>query len=125
MDQPVGDIIAKANDWLAAGVIRRFGAVVRHRRLGFEANGMAVFSIEDDRIDDAGRRLAEHPRISHCYRRPPLPDFGYNLFAMVHGQSTDEVHAIVAGLAKDLEVSDCEVLFSTTEYKKTSMKYFV
>ena len=86
---------------------------------------MAVFSMEDDRIDDAGRRLAEHPRISHCYRRPPLPDFDYNLFAMVHGQSADEVCAIVADLAKDIGLDDYEVLFSTTEYKKTSMKYFV
>lgn len=110
--------------WLEQGVIRRVGAVVNHRRLGFEANGMAVFEVAPDRIDDVGRRLAETPEISHCYRRPPLPDWPYNLFAMVHGQGHDQVRRLVADLAGRLSIPNFDVLFSTTEYKKQSMRYF-
>jgi len=121
---PVDRVVRQINDWLGAGVIRRFGAVVRHRRLGFNANGMAVFRVPPERIDEVGKSLAGHSEVSHCYRRPPLPAFDYNLFAMVHGQSADEVRAAVAKLAEQLHLSDYQVLFSAAEYKKTSMSYF-
>jgi len=122
---PAGRLIEQVNDWLAAGVIRRFGAVVDHRMLGFKANGMAVFRVGPDRIDEVGRRLAERPEISHCYRRPALPGFDYGLFAMVHGRSRDRVRRLVAEMAEKLGLADaCEILFSATEYKKVSMKYF-
>ena len=122
---PAGRLIEQVNDWLAAGVIRRFGAVVDHRMLGFKANGMAVFRVGPDRIDEVGRRLAERPEISHCYRRPALPGFDYGLFAMVHGRSRDRVRRLVAEMAEKLGLADdYEILFSTTEYKKVSMKYF-
>ena len=124
MDWAARPAVAQINDWLARGVIRRFGAVVRHRRLGFEANGMAVFRIPPDRVDAVGRHLARCPDVSHCYRRPPLPDFPYNLFAMVHGRSRDQVRAVVNDMAEELGLSEYELLFSTVEHKKTSMKYF-
>ena len=122
---PVQDVVAQIAGWLAQGVIRRFGAVVRHRRLGFDANGLAVFRAAPDRIDDHGRRLARYPEISHCYRRPPLPDFPYNLFAMVHGRSPAQVRGLVDRLSAQVNASQYDVLFSTTEFKKTSMRYFV
>ncbi len=122
---PVERVLAQINEWMAAGVIRRLGVAVRHHRLGFAANGMAVFDMPADELDSAGRLLAERPEISHCYHRPPLADFPYNLFAMVHGQSQDEVTEIVDRLAGELKVGRFSVLFSHTEYKKTSMKYFV
>jgi len=125
LDWTVEAVIEQIHDWLAGGVIRRFGAVVNHRRLGLQANGMVVFRVDPDRVDDAGRRLAERPEISHCFRRPPLPDLDYNLYAMVHGRSFDEVRASVARTAKDVGLGDYEILFSTAEYKKTSMRYFV
>jgi len=118
-------VLARISDWLAQGVIRRFGAVVNHRRLGFKANGMAVFEVASDRVDEVGRRLADYPQVSHCYRRKPLPDWNYNLFAMVHGQSFDEVARFVADVVRELKFANYEVLFSSTEYKKTSMRYYV
>ena len=118
-------VVSQIEEWIDAGVIRRFGAVVQHRRLGFHANGMAVFDVPSDRIDDVGRKLAERSEVSHCYRRPPLPDFPYNLFAMVHGRSEDQVRTIVTQVAADLALSEYQVLFSTAEYKKISMKYFM
>ena len=121
---PVARVVDQVRAWLEAGVIRRFGAVVRHRELGYRANGMAVFRVPEGRIDDAGRRLAARPEISHCYRRPPLPDFPYNLYAMVHGRTEDEVRGLVADLARDLDLPGRDLLFSVTEFKKTSMRYF-
>jgi DNA-binding Lrp family transcriptional regulator len=122
---PASRVVQQIREWLDSGVIRRFGAVVRHKELGFVANGMAAFRISPEAIDDAGLRLARRTEVSHCYRRPPLPDFPYSLFAMVHGQSEDEVQQTVAAMAKEIAVEDYAVLFSVTEFKKASMRYFV
>jgi DNA-binding Lrp family transcriptional regulator len=122
---PTSRVVQQIREWLDSGVIRRFGAVVRHKELGFVANGMAAFRISPEAIDDAGRRLARRAEVSHCYRRPPLLDFPYSLFAMVHGQSEDEVRQTAAVMAREIGVEDYAVLFSVTEFKKASMRYFV
>ena len=119
------EIVQQITDWLGAGLIRRFGAVVRHQKLGFESNGMAVFEVAEDRFQAIGEKMAERAEISHCYRRPTLDDWNYNLFAMVHGRSEEEVRGFVRSLAEELELNKYAVLFSTKEYKKVSMKYFL
>lgn len=124
LDLSPADIVRQISQWLSQGVIRRFGAVVRHQRLGFRANGMAVFSVQNDRIDRIGAKLARQPEISHCYRRPRLDGWDYDLFAMVHGRSQQQVRKIVQHLARELDLSKYDILFSKTEYKKVSMKYF-
>jgi DNA-binding Lrp family transcriptional regulator len=118
-------VVEQLREWQALGVIRRFGAVVRHRELGFAANGMVVFRVAEGRVDDAGRRLARHKEVSHCYRRPPLPGFPYNLFAMIHGRSEDAVRRAAAAMAEATRAEAHEVLFSVTEFKKASMRYFL
>ncbi|MHC4480867.1 MAG: siroheme decarboxylase subunit beta [Planctomycetota bacterium] len=122
---PTERVVRQVRRWLEEGVIRRFGAVVRHRRLGFRANGMAVFRVSEERVDAVGRQLAGHAEVSHCYRRPSMPGWDYNLFAMVHGKSPEEVRDLVSRLAQELDAPDYQVLFSTTQYKKTSVNYFV
>jgi len=117
-------VIGQIAGWLSSGLIRRFGAVVAHRRLGFHANGLAVFAAKDDRVDLLGRRLAQLPQVSHCYRRRPFPGWGYNLFAMFHGFSQEQVRRSVDEAAARMGLKDYEVLFSTTEYKKTSATFF-
>ena len=121
----VGRVLQQIEDWLASGVIRRLGAVVRHQRLGFRANGMAVLDVPPEREDEVGAFLSERSEISHCYCRPRLPDFPYGLFAMTHGRDEQEVRDLVASLAAELQIENFDVLFSTTEYKKVSMKYFL
>jgi heme b synthase len=118
------DLLGQIRAWLAAGVIRRFGAVIAHHRLGYCANGMTVFQVPEERVDAVGRRLAECEEISHCYRRPRLADWPYDLFAMVHGRSDAEVRAFVARVAHDLGLEEYDILFSTAEYKKKSFEYF-
>ena len=122
---PAEQVIKQIDNWRANGVIRRFGVVVIHQRLGFSANGMAVFSVPDDQIDRLGEQLAKRPEISHCYHRPPLEGFDFTLYAMVHGQSESQVHSIVAEILCEIGPHEHTVLFSTTEYKKTSAKYFL
>jgi len=122
--QPVEEVLAQIRAWIQAGVIRRFGAVLAHRRVGYRANGMAVFRLPVECVDEAGRALAERPEITHCYRRPPLPDFPYTLYAMIHGRTEAEVSALAARLAEEIGSADYALLFSATEFKKSPMRYF-
>ena len=107
------------------GIIRRIGAVPNHYRLGYEANGMSVWDVTDDRIAEAGRRVGELAFVSHCYHRPRCPpDWPYNLFAMVHGRSRDEVADKVARIAELLgsDQRGYEILYSTRLLKKTGLR---
>jgi DNA-binding Lrp family transcriptional regulator len=110
---------------LASGLIRRIGAVPHHYKLGFTANGMSVWDVADERVDALGARVAALPGVSHCYRRPRrLPEWPYNLFAMLHGRSRDEVQR----QARDIEAllgTACrghDVLYSTAILKKTGLR---
>lgn len=110
---------------LEAGLIRRIGAVPNHYRLGYTANGMSVWDVDDARVDELGRRIAQLPGVSHCYRRPRhLPDWPYNLFAMLHGTSRAEVAAQAEEVARLLG-SACrshDILYSTAILKKTGLR---
>ncbi len=110
---------------LAEGLIRRIGAVPNHYRLGFVANGMSVWDVADERVDELGERIGQLPFVSHCYRRPRrLPVWPYNLFAMLHGRSRDEVQAQAEQLA--LVLGDAcrahDILYSTAILKKTGLR---
>ena len=89
---PADEVLARFQRMQEAGVIRRVAAVPDHYRLGYRFNGMTVWDVRDDAITDMGRQVGELPFVSHCYRRPRhLPYWSYNLFAMVHGTSSEEV----------------------------------
>ena len=110
---------------LAEGLIRRIGAVPNHYRLGFTANGMSVWDVADERVDELGERIGQLPFVSHCYRRPRRPPvWNYNLFAMLHGRSRDEVEAqaqqVAALLGDACRAHD--ILYSTAILKKTGLR---
>lgn len=109
----------------ASGVIRRIGAVPNHYKLGYRYNGMTVWDIADDRIDALGRQVGQLAFVSHCYHRPRhLPDWPYNLFAMVHGKTQDDVDRQIEQISNLL--GDCnrgsDVLYSTKILKKTGFR---
>lgn len=106
------------------GFIRRFGATLQHRNIGLKANAMVVWRISDDAIDNIGRIIASLPQVTHCYKRTPAPGFPYNLFAMIHGKTREECRGVVVQISRDLGLKVHEILFSSRELKKTSMKYF-
>ena len=106
---------------LDQGKIKRLGAVPNHYALGITANGMAVWQVPEDRVSEIGRRLGDMPEVSHCYRRPARPpDWPYNLFAMVHGYSREEVRETVERIGRELGIDGYAhtVLFSTRLLKK-------
>ena len=110
---------------LEEGLVRRIGAVPNHYRLGFTANGMSVWDVADERVDELGERVGQLPFVSHCYRRPRrAPVWNYNLFAMLHGRSRDEVEAQaqqVAALLGDASRAH-DILYSTAILKKTGLR---
>ncbi len=107
-------------------VIRRFGVVVRHRELGYRANAMTVWDVPDDAVGEAGRRLAALDFVTLCYRRPRrLPDWPYNLFAMIHGRDRAVVEELVeqATEAAGLAGRPRAVLFSRRRFKQRGADY--
>ena len=110
---------------LKTGLIRRIGAVPNHYRLGFTANGMSVWDVDDAQVDILGERIGQLPGVSHCYRRPRrLPDWPYNLFAMLHGRSRAEVEQQAVQL-QELLGTACrghDILYSTAILKKTGLR---
>lgn len=112
-------------DLLAAGVVRRVAAVPNHYRLGYVANGMSVWDVDDAEVDRLGELLGSQPAVSHCYRRPRKAGvWRYNLFAMLHGHSRDEVLAQAEAVAELLGPA-CrahDVLFSSAILKKTGLR---
>jgi DNA-binding Lrp family transcriptional regulator len=121
----VEDVKRRLSAMLAGGVIRRIGVVPNHYRLGYTANGMTVWDVADDQVDALGEEVGRLAFVSHCYRRPRhLPEWPYNLFAMVHGRSRDEVAEMVAEIAGRLGAA-CrahDVLYSTQILKKTGLR---
>ena len=110
---------------LAAGVVRRIGAVPNHYALGYRANGMSVWDVADDAVGRLGRRVGALSFVTHCYRRPRHPPaWPYNLFAMVHGADRDEVAGKVAEIAELLGAASRghDVLYSTAILKKTGLR---
>jgi siroheme decarboxylase len=108
-------------------LLRRVAAILFHRRAGFSANGMGVWRVPEARVLDVGRRMAGVRGISHCYQRPTYPDWPYSVFTMAHGRSKEECDAILDRIADEhgLHGDDRAVLYSSTEYKKVRLLYFV
>ncbi len=108
----------------AAGLIKRFGVVVRHHEVGYRANAMVVFDLPEEGVDAVGQRLAQEAEVTLCYRRRrSLPDWPYNLYCMVHGKTRDDVAPVVARLAALAGVEPA-VLFSVRRFKQCGARYF-
>lgn len=119
-------VIARLQALREAGVIRRFGVVVRHRSLGYRANAMTVWDVPDDRVRAAGRTLATLPYVTLAYRRPRRPpDWPYNLFCMIHGRERAAVLRLVEEATAKAGLADCgrSILFSDRAFKQRGARY--
>jgi len=106
------------------GIIRRFGATLRHQRTGYRANAMAAWRVPEIRIEEVGQMMASFRQVSHCYRRNPTPQWAYNLYTMIHADDEAACRATARRMARAAAVDDYALLFSREELKKTSMVYF-
>lgn len=119
-------IIEQISDWQTAGIIKRFGVVVRHHELGYTANAMVVWDIPDHQVEAIGQLLAKDQAVSLCYQRPRrLPDWHYNLFCMIHGKDRATVEAHIEQLAQQhgLQQVQRQSLFSLKRFKQRGAHY--
>ncbi len=123
----VDELLAAAETFIERHYMRRFAAVLNHRRAGFGANGMAVWQVPEDQQDEIGPRMAAFKAVSHCYKRPTYPDWPYSLFTMVHARSKAACEEAIAAIAEETGITDPSrraVLYSTYEFKKIRLMYF-
>jgi siroheme decarboxylase len=118
------NLLAVLADLVGRGVIRRFGATLRHQKSGFQANAMVAWRVDEARIEAVGKIMASFRAVSHCYRRDPTAQWPYNLYTMVHGKDEAACRRTAAKMADKAGVHDFALLFSRRELKKTSMQYF-
>ena len=119
------EVFAKMKHYEDVGVMRRFAAILRHRQVGFTANGMIVWKVPEDRITSVGETLGSFPQVSHCYERPTYDDWPYNVFSMIHCKTHDEAYDVAKTIQNQINVSEYKILFSSREFKKTRVEYFV
>ncbi|MGI9416707.1 MAG: siroheme decarboxylase subunit beta [Geminicoccaceae bacterium] len=120
------DVIERLRRLTTDGTVKRFGVIVRHHELGYSANAMTVFDIDDERLAAAGETLAALPYVTLCYRRPRrLPNWPYNLFCMIHGRDENEVRAQVREAAVTARIAERPraVLFSRRRFKQRGARY--
>ncbi len=106
------------------GIIRRYGATLRHQKTGFTANAMAAWQVDEDQVDRVGRKMASFREVSHCYRRNPTDRWPYNLYTMIHASDEDACRQTAQNMSAATSIENYTLLFSRRELKKTSMMYF-
>jgi DNA-binding Lrp family transcriptional regulator len=118
-------LFALAGNFQERKLMRRYSAVLHHRRSGFRANAMIVWKVPPERSEEVGMTMAGHPAVTHCYERPTFPDWQYTHFTMVHATSPGGCEEIAREIREATGITDNLMLYSTREYKKTRVKYFV
>ena len=124
--QSADEVISRIGSWVAGGLIKRMGVVVRHHELGYRANAMCVWDVPDESASALGQELAAAEGVTLCYRRSrSLPDWRFNLFCMIHGRSRGEVEARIELLSTTygLDRYPHACLFSTRRFKQCGARY--
>ncbi len=118
------ELLERAYDLRERKIMRRFSAVLYHRKAGFRANAMGVWKVPEERTEEVGQVFAQYQAVSHCYLRPTYEDWPYSLFSMVHGRTEEECERVLDAMAEETGVTERLSLYSTREYKKTRVRYF-
>ena len=119
------ELFALAQDFQDRRIMRRYSAVLHHRRSGFRANAMIVWKVPEERSEEVGMTMAQHNAVTHCYQRPTFPDWPYTHFTMVHATSPEGCEEIEREISQATGITERLMLYSTREYKKTRVRYFV
>ncbi len=118
------EVIERVKRMIDSGVVRRFSASIRHRKLGIKANPMIVWKVPEERVERIGKLFSSFDEVTHCYERATVPGkWEYNVYTMVHGYDTDSVEDIAKKLAEAAGIDDYMMLYSVKEYKKTYKRY--
>jgi DNA-binding Lrp family transcriptional regulator len=123
LNLPQAQIINIINYFCSEGLIRKFGAVLRHQKAGFSKNALVIWSVPELQTNKIGEAFASLPFVSHCYERSPAFEGKYNLFTMVHSRDKD-ISALASSMSSLSGMGDFMILKSLQEYKKSSPEYF-
>lgn len=118
------ELLTRLEKFRHMGHMRRMGAVLRHREVGYAANALCAWQIPKEKVEEVAALMVAHPAISHCYERVTHPDWPYNFYVMLHRKTRQECQEIVDQLAQTADLKDYLLLYSVREWKKTSMRYF-
>ena len=125
LGKTTGELFAMAGEFQERRIMRRYSAVLHHRRSGFRANAMIVWKVPEERSEEVGMTMAGHKAVTHCYQRPTFPDWPYTHFTMVHATSPEGCEEIEQEISQSTGITERLMLYSTREYKKTRVRYFV
>lgn len=120
----VAELLEAARAYQGQSVMRRFGAVLHHREVGFSANAMGAWAVGAEEQESFGQAAARYEAVSHCYLRPTYPDWPYSIFTMVHARDEAGCRSVLEAISVETGVSDYAALFSSVQYKKVRLKYF-
>jgi DNA-binding Lrp family transcriptional regulator len=120
------DVIARLQQLIDSGIIKRYGVILRHHELGYQSNAMVVWNVPDDDVNKIANKMISFPFVTLCYRRPRrLPYWPYNLYSMIHGKDrtnvlkkVDEIQALMK-----LNNINYDVLFSKRRFKQRGAFY--
>lgn len=115
-------VLERLNLLLEKRVIRRFAATIGHRALGIVANAMIVWRVPSKDLERVGGIMASFDEVTHCYERPSMALWPYNLYSVVHSHSRDECRKVAAEISRKTGVEEYQVLFSEREFKKTGAR---
>jgi len=118
------ELINTIKSMIQRGLIRRFGATLRHQNAGFKFNAMVVWDVPVERVDEVGRLFSTLREVTHCYQRIKVSMWPYNLYTMVHCPTRERCIEVVEKMAQLSGIKDYLILFSKREFKKISMSYY-
>jgi siroheme decarboxylase len=120
------EVLDRISTYLARGLIKRFGIIVRHHELGYKANAMVVWNVPDEQVHFIAHRMKQFPLVTLCYRRPRrLPHWPYNLYCMIHGRDRESVMQYLDTMirAGNWQQYSYDVLFSKRRFKQRGARY--
>lgn len=118
------ELLRRIKELIDEKKIRKMGAVLRHREVGFNANALCAWQVPPDKLDDIAQVMSSYAAVSHCYDRTPVPNWNYNLYTMIHAKTRDECEQLIKELSDLTGVTNYKILYTKKEWKKTGMKYF-
>lgn len=118
------ELLSRLKKYSQSKKIRKMGAVLRHREVGYSANALCAWIVPDERIQEVGEMFAKVAVVTHCYSRVTETGWPYNFYTMLHANTREQCNHIAQELADQAGLKDYIMLFSTKEWKKNSMQYF-
>lgn len=118
------ELVRRVRFFIRRGMIRRFGAILRHQKAGYRGNAMAVWKVPEEKVAKVSRAMIACRSVSHCYLRPAHPRWPFNLYTMLHGKNEGDCRQIARKISRDTGIKEFRLLFSRREHKKSSMDYF-